>query len=285
MPESTPLLSVVIPAHNEARSITRLLSALAPPESANEPPIEVVVVCNGCTDGTADVARAHGRAVVVVESPIPSKAEALVTGDAHATAYPRIYVDADVEIDDRSVRAIADALGGPILAAGPRRELDMTRVPWLVRWYYDVWERLPAVQDGLFGRGVVALTEAGHDRVRRLPPMMSDDLVMSEAFDRSETAVVDGAVVRVQPPRTLSDLVTRRIRVVTGNAQADGAGLRSAAARTSPRDIARIVRATPAMAPKVVVFTVVTVVTRLAAARAIRRGDFSTWRRDESSRT
>jgi glycosyltransferase involved in cell wall biosynthesis len=52
-------IGVVIPAHNEAGSLPRVLDAL-PPELAHE----VVVVDNGSTDDTAAVARAAGARVV-----------------------------------------------------------------------------------------------------------------------------------------------------------------------------------------------------------------------------
>ena len=63
---------------------------------------------------------------------------------------PRIYVDADVELRAGDVRALVAALGQPgVLAAAPRRELVMTGRPWQVRWYYDIWTLLPAVQRGM----------------------------------------------------------------------------------------------------------------------------------------
>lgn len=54
-----------------------------------------------------------------------------------------------------------------------------------MRWYYDVWQRLPQVREGLFGRGMIVLSPEGHERVRALPQVMSDDLAMSESFART----------------------------------------------------------------------------------------------------
>ena len=170
------------------------------------------------------------------------------------------------------------------LAVGPQRRLVRDGMsPW-VRWYYDVWEQLPQVRTGLFGRGVIALSESGNARVRSLPPVMGDDLVAAEAFTPSERSIVTEAEVTVWPPRTLGDLLRRRIRAVTGNAEADGAGLRSSEAVTSPRTLSATARRMPSLVPKLPVFVGVGIVARLGARRAIRRGDFETWRRDESSR-
>ncbi|MBM4361783.1 MAG: glycosyltransferase family 2 protein, partial [Deltaproteobacteria bacterium] len=50
----------VVPAWNEAGNLPRLLGELA----ARRPPPDVLVVDDGSTDGTADVARAHGARVL-----------------------------------------------------------------------------------------------------------------------------------------------------------------------------------------------------------------------------
>lgn len=274
--------SVVVPAHNEERAIPRLLNALTGNPRLGA--LDIVVVCNGCTDGTAAVARGF-PGVRVVESPIASKREALRVGDEEASGFPRVYVDADVVIDASSLREMLGALEDGVLATAPERSLDLSGVGLLVRWYYEVWERLPQVRAGLFGRGVIAVSRVGHDRVRSLPPVMSDDLVLSEAFAASERRVVPGAQVRIYPPRTIRDLLRRRVRVVTGNNQADQQGLRRDEAKTSWVDLGQMVVQRPSLALRMPVFVAVTVLARLAAMRAVRRGDFSTWLRDESSRS
>ena len=275
------LASIVIPAHNEEASIARLLELLV--AGTQSPQFEVIVVCNGCSDRTAEIA--HGFGVQVAELAEPSKAAALAHGDSLAHYYPRLYVDADVELDAPAVHALCAALDGSgALAASPRREIALDEASRLVRAYYSVWSRLPQVRVGLFGRGVVVVSASGHERIRALPAVMSDDLAMSEAFALSERAVVADAVVVIRPPRTLRDLVRRRIRVATGNTQLDQVGGRSDAAKTSWADLLRMVRAEPRVAAGVTVFVAVAVAARLASRRRVRSGDFSTWLRDDSSR-
>jgi hypothetical protein len=223
--------------------------------------------------------------VVVRELAEPSKQAALHEGHAAATAYPRILLDADVELTRAGALSLAAAVGGgSALAAGPRRILPRDGVARLVRWYYDVWEALPAVRTGLFGRGVVALAEEGVERVRALPPTMSDDLAFSEAFHESERVVVDEVVVIVHPPRTWPDLIRRRARVVTGNVQADRQGIRGKSAQTGMRSLLELLRRDPRLAGKIPVFVLAGVMARRRARRALRAGDFTTWERDESSR-
>jgi hypothetical protein len=57
-----------------------------------------------------------------------------------------------------------------------------------------------------------------------------------------------------------------------------------ASARTRPRDLLALVRAEPRLAPRVMVFLAVAVLARGRARREVRRNQYSTWLRDESSR-
>lgn len=302
--------SIVIPAHNEGRVIGRLLDALlAGGPDSGQP--DIVVVCNGCTDDTAAVAGARGPRVRVVEIPTPSKHTALRVGDEHARGFPRLYVDADVVVGAADVRALAGALADSpgLLAAAPGRDIPLAGCAWPVRAYYRVWQLLPAVREGLFGRGVIAVTEPGHARIAALPPLMADDLAASLAFAPGERRVVETARVVVHPPRTWGDLIRRRVRAATSSAELERFQARQApapaqappgrpapaaptapsapsapSARTGTGDLRALLRAQPRLFPGVVVFVVAALAARRGSRKAIRAGDFSTWLRDESSR-
>jgi len=73
------MISIVIPARNEAPVIARNLRALTTGAAVDE--IDVVVVCNACTDDTAGVARSFGPPVRVIETEVGGKAHALNLGD------------------------------------------------------------------------------------------------------------------------------------------------------------------------------------------------------------
>jgi glycosyltransferase involved in cell wall biosynthesis len=274
--------SIVIPAHNEQDVLARLLSKLLDGAAPRE--FEIVVVCNGCTDGTAQIAAMFGSDVHVVEVPQPSKRDALRRGDAEASHLPRLYIDADVEIGYADIRALVAALSTDILAAAPSRVIPREHVAALVRGYYDVWEQLPHVRGGLFARGVIALSAAGYARTSRLPQLMSDDLAMSEAFAAEERAVVAEATVIVHPPRTWRDLIRRRIRISTGNTQFDQVIEGAPRRKATCRDLVRIAYADPRLILRLPIFVVVTLISRLAARRTAKHGDFDTWLRDQSSR-
>ncbi len=278
------IASVVVPAHNEADVIGRLLGQLV--ASARPDELEILVVANGCTDTTADVAASFGPAVRVLSVPTASKRAALAAGNRMARVFPRIYVDADVELRTEDVRALAGALRRPgALAAAPGLVFDLKDSSWPVRWYYDVWSQLPEVRQGLFGRGVVAVSELGYTRIKELPPVLAEDLAASLAFSPAEREIVAGARVIVHPPRTLAHLLRVRVRAAVGVAQVERTeGAPPSTARTRPHDLLAIVRDRPGMAARVALFLVITMLARLRASRAVRRGDYSTWLRDESSR-
>ncbi|MFJ3306730.1 glycosyltransferase [Streptomyces sp. NPDC086549] len=280
------MTSIVIPAHNEARVIGRLLDSLLADSSEDD--TDIVVVCNGCTDDTARIAAARGPRVRVVETPVPSKHAALRTGDDHARGFPRVYVDADVVIAGADVRTLTAPLNDDtsgILATAPERQIPLDACAWRVRAYYQVWQRLPAVREGLFGRGVIAVSKAGHARIAALPPLMADDLAASLAFTPKERLVVGAARVVVHPPRTWPDLIKRRVRASVSTAQVEQhQGPEEASARTSTADLKALLRREPKLFAAVVVFAAAAVVARRRAGKAIRAQDFGTWLRDESSR-
>jgi Glycosyl transferase family 2 len=276
------MTTVVIPAHNEGQVIGRLLSQVVPARPAAD--LNVLVVANGCTDDTAEVAASFGPCVRVLSLPVASKHDALVTADATITDFPRIYVDADVELRHEDVLALAAALRQPgVHAAAPERVLAAAGSSWPVRWYYDVWTRLPEVRAGLWGRGVIAVGASGQERISGRPPLLGDDLAASLVFAPHERRIVTDARVIVHAPLTLADLLRRRVRAATGITQIEQA-LGTPASSTQMSDLIAMARAEPRMAPRVAVFLGLAVLARLRARRAVARGDYATWLRDESSR-
>lgn len=276
-------VAVVIPAHDEATSIGRLLSALLCGPTAVEPPAEVVVVANGCRDDTADRAREFGSDVTVLETGQASKALALELGDSQCSYFPRAYVDADVVLDAASLTALADALeAAGVHAAGPRRVFRMEHSSWGVRAYYHAWQSLPATRTGLWGRGVMVVDEEGHERLAALPHLMSDDLAISLLFEPHERVVVPGAKAVIAAPRTLAALVRRRTRSVTGNAELERLGMSRAGQQTTRADLLRTLVSSPSTAPGLVLVVLVGLLARGRCGMASIRGQAPTWARDDS---
>ena len=158
-PQVVPI-SVIIPAHNEAAVIERCLRALTAGALLGE--LEVIIVCNGCTDDTAAVARAVCPDATIIELPAASKPAALNAGDQRATRFPRIYLDADVELSIEAARETARTLDDTgTMCAAPAAEFQLAGRPKLIRRYYRVWQQLPYVTEDMVGSGVYGLSEAG----------------------------------------------------------------------------------------------------------------------------
>ena len=161
-------VSVVVPAHNEEAVIGRCLTALL--AGADEGELDVVVVCNGCRDRTAEEARRAAPSATVLEIPVASKVAALNAGDRVARYFPRFYVDADVELPVAAVRQVASVLRrGPVLCAAPKPFFDLAGRSWPIRAFYDVWKEIPYRALDMVGSGVYALSEEGRRPVRGVP--------------------------------------------------------------------------------------------------------------------
>jgi len=277
------MTTVVIPAHNESQVIRRLLGQLAP--ATNSADFDIIVVANGCKDNTAALAAACGSSIRVLSIPTASKHAAVTAADAVTADFPRVYVDADVELTAADVDALVSALSQPgVLAAAPERVLDLTGRPWPVRWYYDVWNRLPEARCALWGRGVIAVNDAGQSRIAELPPLLGDDLAVSLLFAPPEQVIAAGARVRIHTPRTVGDLLRRKARSATGIDQLRYNEKLPSVRRTTLADLAAIAGAERRMIPRVALFLAIGMLARLTARRYVARADYSTWLRDESSR-
>ena len=122
-PGAAPRFSVVVPAHNEAEVLGRTLRSLRDQDFAG--PVEVVVVDNGSTDATADVARAAGARVA--EEPTLGVCAARQRGTDLATGQVVVSTDADtVHPPDWLTRIDAAFQADPdlVAVAGPCRYED-----------------------------------------------------------------------------------------------------------------------------------------------------------------
>lgn len=137
---------VVIPAYNEETSLGAVLAELA----LQTPELDVVVISDGSTDGTVDVARAADCPVLILPYNI-GIGGALRTGFAYAVrnGYDRaIQFDADGQHDPQLVAPLLAALdGGADMVIGSRfaeggavtyevgraRRLAMRFLQWLVK--------------------------------------------------------------------------------------------------------------------------------------------------------
>ncbi|WP_148615068.1 glycosyltransferase family 2 protein [Nocardioides rubriscoriae] len=121
-----PDCDLILPCRDEAAALRALLSRI-PPD------LSVIVVDNGSTDGTADVARALGARVV--HEATPGYGAAVQAGLLAATNTYVAFMDADGSFDpDEVLPLLAEVRAGRAdLAVGRRRPVSRGVWPWHAR--------------------------------------------------------------------------------------------------------------------------------------------------------
>jgi exopolysaccharide biosynthesis WecB/TagA/CpsF family protein len=272
--------AVIVPAYNEAAVIKRTLGPLS--RAAVDGFIELVVVCNGCTDDTADVARSI-PGVRVVELEEGSKPAALNAGDKAATLWPRLYLDADIQISAAAVLAVLDRLGqGDVMVARPDSRYDSGGASALVRSYYRARRRIPQHKLAMWGAGAYGLSAKGHQRFGAFPTVTGDDLYVDTRFDAHEKAVVATDPSVVKTPADAKSLLAILRRGHRCGTELFDQGHGPAAPRNTSVDTAvAVVRAI--RGPRSAVDAAVYLGMALAARWHFRNAHV--WERDESSRS
>lgn len=274
------IISVIIPAHNEENSIARGVRALAGEGT------EVIVVANGCTDGTAAVVRELGLpGVVVVETPVGNKVKALNLGDGVATGWPRFYVDADVVLTREGLMTIARVLeSGEVLAAAPSPSFDVSKSSWGVRAFYRINTSLPSFGEGIGGSGVYAMSELGRKRFGEFPAVTADDGFVRIQFKPGERRTVKEVRSVVFAPRNLKELVAIKTRSHYGSVELRETFPELWANKGSDNEGAlKRLAMRPWLWPAIAVYVWVKWRARKGAAERKRKKEFK-WERDESSR-
>jgi glycosyltransferase involved in cell wall biosynthesis len=277
------MISIVVPAHNESSVLARTLAQWVTNPATDE--IGVVVVCNGCTDDTANVARRFGPTVHVVELDIASKTLALNLGDQLSGGFPRIYVDADVVITTDAIRVLARRLDqGDVLAVAPTADINLTGCSWLVRKYYGIRAQLPSSREGIGGSGVYALSEAGRKRFGQFPDVIADDTYVRLLFRPEERSTLASVRSTVFPPRRIDQLVKVRSRAFAGTVEiaARFPELRANRGATNNPALVRLF-AIPRLWPGLLIYCSVNILARFRSALSVRAGRPS-WQRDKTSR-
>ncbi|MFC4784709.1 glycosyltransferase [Nocardioides sp. MAHUQ-72] len=272
-------LSVIIPAHDEEAVIGRLLEALGPPLPADE----VIVVCDGCTDRTAEVARRF-PGVRVIEAERGGKPAALNIGDEAASLFPRFYVDADIVVSLQTLREVQLDDAGGALAGAPSMHVDLSRSSWPVGRFYDIWTRLPYTGQGMIGSGVIGLARRGRERFEDFPPLIGDDEFLRRLFTVEERCAPSQGFFTVTAPRRLGPLVRIKTRGRLGIMQLDAAfGPAPPEVGEQGRSVLLPLLRDPRRWPGLAVFATVRVLVGIRARRRLAAGDV-TWDRDETAR-
>lgn len=272
-------VSVVIPAHDEEAVIQRTLGALL--RTADPGEFEVIVVCNGCSDGTAEIAARASGDVVVIDLDEASKTAALNAGLQAARGRAVILLDADVELSTHSARTMAEAVSSPgVEVAIGHMEVDTRGADAIVRAFYRVWMHHPYLRSGKFA-AAIALSRDGIARIGYIPPVTADDTYLRRLFPRDRVTVVESVRYKVRAPRTARSLLRVRSRSYRGTRELSGHTASAGEYRGEAGGLLRRLLARPALWLYVPVYIAVA----LAARRLSYRNTGVRWERDLTTRT
>ncbi|MEJ3746353.1 glycosyltransferase family A protein [Actinomycetes bacterium KLBMP 9797] len=166
--DSNALVSVIIPVYNGVRTLALCLRSVADQTYA---PLEVIVVDDGSTDGSAELARS--LRVTVFRTPVNSgQSVARNLGAEHAHGRILFFLDADVALDrdavELAVRALhADPRVGAICGVyGPEPLLPASRAARYRAtqqyvWFNEVEGTIPGLHTALFAIRAEVFREIG----------------------------------------------------------------------------------------------------------------------------
>jgi 4,4'-diaponeurosporenoate glycosyltransferase len=160
---------VVIPARNEEHNLPTLLRSLG---SQSATPRQVIVVDDGSTDRTAELARYHG-AMVIASQPLPEgwrgKTWACQQGAQAATGEWLLFVDADTWFEPDGLARILSGYTGGAFSVGPYHAV---RQPYEdLSLFFNFNMTVGTVPNGLFGPMLLVDRESyrrvgGHETVQ-----------------------------------------------------------------------------------------------------------------------
>ncbi len=139
-PVGTPsrMISVIIPAHNEQDYLPATLESLA---RQNYGWFEIIVVANGCTDGTARVARGRCHRLIVLSQKNLGVARNL--GARMAQGELLLFLDADTMLEPMALRRIAEGFDTHCAAGTIKGRPDDDRLSYrLIYWLKNSVHRL-----------------------------------------------------------------------------------------------------------------------------------------------
>ncbi|HVA95279.1 MAG TPA: glycosyltransferase [Candidatus Dormibacteraeota bacterium] len=231
-PEFQPLVSVLIPAYNELGAITYTVNSVL---ESDYPKLEVIVVDDGSTDGTADLLdEQFGRnpSVRVIHQPNHGKPTALSHGLAEASSSIIVTIDADTAIEPSAIRKLVRHFANPKVGAVAGNVKVGNRVSWLTRWQaleyvtsqnlekraFDLLNCIPVVPGALSAWRAEAIHDAGGISA----DTVAEDTDLTITIRRTGWKIYydEEAIGWTDAPETASALVRQRFRWTFGTLQA-----------------------------------------------------------------
>jgi cellulose synthase/poly-beta-1,6-N-acetylglucosamine synthase-like glycosyltransferase/peptidoglycan/xylan/chitin deacetylase (PgdA/CDA1 family) len=229
-PVISPPVSIVVPAFNEAAVIERAVRSLA---TSSYPELEVLVVDDGSTDGTAELVEGLGLpGVQVVRQANGGKPSALNRGLDMTSHEVVVMVDADTVFEPETLQRLVQPLADPRVGAisgntkvgnrgsllGTWQHIEYVMGFNLDRRLYDVLECMPTVPGAIGAFRRRALDEIGGISDATL----AEDTDVTIALGRRGWRVVyvEDARAWTEAPSSLGALWRQRYRWCYGTLQA-----------------------------------------------------------------
>jgi len=225
-------VAVIVPAYNESKVIVRTVDALLDSEGTA---LDILVVDDGSTDGTADTVEDAFRTVPrvrVLRKPNGGKAAALNYGLRLTDAPIVVALDADTIFEPSTVSRLVQAFRSPRVGAVAGNAKVGNRINLLTRWQaleYITSQNLERrAFDSLNGITVVpgAVGAWRRDLVLETGGLNDDtlaedaDLTMRILRAGYEIVYEDDAIAWTEAPDTVQGLLKQRFRWVFGTLQA-----------------------------------------------------------------
>lgn len=141
-----PSISIIVPAHNEEDYLGKTLAAL---NGQDYPEYEIVVIANGCTDRTAEVAQDKCHRLVTLKEKGLGISRNL--GARLATGDLLVFLDADTLLDPRALRIIAEQFTERHAGGTLKGQPDSSRFAYrLIYWLKNFIHRF-VVRNGSSG--------------------------------------------------------------------------------------------------------------------------------------
>jgi cellulose synthase/poly-beta-1,6-N-acetylglucosamine synthase-like glycosyltransferase/peptidoglycan/xylan/chitin deacetylase (PgdA/CDA1 family) len=229
-PEFLEPVSVVVPAYNEKEGIAAAVRSLA---TSNYPMVEVIVVDDGSSDNTAEIAEGLGFANVrVVRVPNGGKPAALNIGTAWARADIIVMVDGDTIFEPDSVYELVQPFADPRVGGVAGNVKVGNRQSIVARWQhieyvigfnldrrmYDILQCMPTIPGAIGAFRREALNDVGGVSHETL----AEDTDLTIAMGRAGWRVVyeEKARAWTEAPSTIQQLWKQRYRWSYGTMQA-----------------------------------------------------------------
>lgn len=136
-------ISVIVPAYNEERYLGETLKSIQRAKEfllkKNAVPIEIIVVDNGCTDSTSDIALSFGASVV--KEAKHNVARVRNAGASFAKGNILVFIDADTIVPDELLWRINEVMASPACFGGAV-DTDYRAAKPVVKIYLQLWRIL-----------------------------------------------------------------------------------------------------------------------------------------------